>query len=71
MKMIRNKKNKNLDISADRAAIEGNPSTPAMIAMIKKMNAHFNIFTPSVVRREMKKNFYRELTDYSHKLKFL
>ncbi len=46
MKIARKMKNKNLEISAERAAIEGNPNTPAMIAMIKKMNAHFNIFTP-------------------------
>jgi len=46
MKITRNKKNKNLEMPAEIAAIEGRPSTPAMIAMIKKMNAHFSIFTP-------------------------
>ena len=46
MKISRNRKNKNLEISAERAAIEGSPNRPAMIAMIKKMNAHFNIFIP-------------------------
>ena len=46
MKITRNRKNKNLEISPEMAAIEGNPKIPAMIAIIKKMNAHFNIFAP-------------------------
>lgn len=45
-KITRNKINKNLEISPDRAAIEGRPSKPAMIAINKKMNAHFNISNP-------------------------
>ena len=44
--MTKNKKNKNLDISAEIAAIEGSPKRPATNAMIRKMNAHFNIVTP-------------------------
>jgi len=43
IKITKNKKNKNLEISADRAATEGKPSTPAMIAIIKKMNAPLSI----------------------------
>lgn len=47
-KNTKNKKNNNLEIPLEMAAIEGRPNTPAMIAMIKKMNAHFSMTTPYV-----------------------
>lgn len=42
-KIAKKRKNKNLEISADIAATDGSPSRPAMTAMIRKMNANFNI----------------------------
>lgn len=45
-KIIRKRKNKNLETPAEMAAIEGKPNTPLMIAITKKINAHVNIFTP-------------------------
>ena len=43
MKNRKNKINKNFEISPEIAAMLGRPSTPAIKAMIRKMNAHFNI----------------------------
>ena len=43
--ITKNKKNKNLEISDEIAATEGSPNMPAMIAIMRKINAHFNMAT--------------------------
>jgi hypothetical protein len=44
--ITRNRKNKNLAIPADAAAMPPNPNTAAMIAIIRKITAQPNIVSP-------------------------
>lgn len=46
IKNTKNMKNSNLAMPADAAATPVNPNKPETIAIIKNMNAHFNIYIP-------------------------
>ena len=50
MHITRNKKNKNLAIPTDAAAIPPNPSTAAINAIIRKVTAQPNIVSPPLLQ---------------------
>jgi hypothetical protein len=55
--ITRNRKNKNLAIPADAAAIPPNPNTAATIAIIRKVMAQPNIVSPPLAVNRMSELF--------------
>jgi hypothetical protein len=54
MHITRNRKNKNLAIPADAAAIPPNPNSAAISAIIRKVTAQPNIVSPPLLQIESK-----------------